>query len=148
MLNYSSSNPPPKSRITNKRVAFPLNTPTKSQAKSSVNTLPIASMPPLTKTQISSENFKCKQNVTPELPNPTVCVSHIELVTFIKNEQDKQIFLNFWKENKFSDNCKDNILLLTTYLKEGKIENVINIKAKLLAEYKDICDMWIRSIQT
>ncbi|KYB29676.1 hypothetical protein TcasGA2_TC034213 [Tribolium castaneum] len=30
MLNYSATNPPPKSRITNKRIAFPISGPSSS----------------------------------------------------------------------------------------------------------------------
>lgn len=43
ILNYDASNPPPKSRITNKRVAFPL-TPNQSTIKS---TAPQVMLPPL-----------------------------------------------------------------------------------------------------
>lgn len=146
MLNYSSSNPPPKSRITNKRVAFPLNTSSiKSQPVSSVDTPHLASIPPIT--TIPSEIFSSSCNVSGDLLNPTAPDISIELSTFIKNEQDRQIFVNLWKEDKFPSICKEDLALLCKYLKEEKVENVKNIKAKLLTEYKDICDIWINSIE-
>lgn len=148
MLNYSSSNPPPKSRITNKRVAFPLNiSSTKSQEVSLVNSPNLGSIPPMTKTQMPSEIVDSKSNLSGELLKETVYDISVELLTFIKNEEDRQIFLNLWREDKFPSCCKEDITLLCRYLNEGKMENVISIKTKLLTEYKELCDIWIKSIQ-
>lgn len=152
MLNYSASNPPPKSRITNKRVAFPLNTmsTTKSQAMSSLNASYISSVPPfaLTPTIIdSSEISNPVPDILGEAPDPFVSDSTMELSNFITNEENRKLFLNSWNENKFSSNCKESLKLFCEYLKKKDMENVIKVKQALLTEYKDLCDEWINSIE-
>ncbi|KAJ3639699.1 hypothetical protein Zmor_003043 [Zophobas morio] len=44
MLNYSSANPPPKSRIMNKRVAFPMSGASNSPASTTTNAPPLSSL--------------------------------------------------------------------------------------------------------
>lgn len=56
MLNYSSSNPPPKSRISNKRVAFPLAQNTTKPTLSDITQLPIATNENTSENQSSSWN--------------------------------------------------------------------------------------------
>lgn len=144
MLDYSASNPPPKSRITYKRVAFPMNsTSTQSQLIPPSNTS-LASSPP---TNIGGQDLSPISNDSIENLDEVVSESAIEVSNFIINEQDKQLFFYFWKENKLSGTCRESIELLSKYLKEKDTKHVNEIKAKLLAEYKGLCDIWINSIE-
>lgn len=142
MLSYGEHNPPPKSRITNKRVPFPLcsTLTTKSQPMSSIN--------PLVPTQtvlVPDETLNPPSN-DQEASLPVLDTAR-KLSNYIKKEQDRQIFLDLWNENKFSSNCKDHIELLYKYIEQKDTKNVINIKEKLLADFKDLCDSWLTSIE-
>lgn len=153
MLNYNASNPPPKSRIANKRVAFPLTgtSATKSQTMSSLSTSPLTSIPPFVVNSSTIVNSGQILNPVPDsLGEPlNLNVSDIakELSNFIKNEQNRKVFLNLWQDDKFSSSCIELMKLLCENLKKRDVENVIKIKETLLGDYNDLCDAWIKSIE-
>ncbi|XP_018578950.1 steroid receptor RNA activator 1-like [Anoplophora glabripennis] len=143
MLNYSPSNPPPKSRITNKRVPFPLTTC--SPGTSSSNTLPLGSTPP--KAFIVSPPMPIPQNqeVSEELFK-NAKDNFGKFILTQKSQKTKEcihLLYKLWEEGKFSNDCQKNIYLMSQYLAENDDASAKIIKDRLLTEFKDSCEDWL-----
>ncbi|KAG5876340.1 hypothetical protein JTB14_003663 [Gonioctena quinquepunctata] len=139
VLNYSASNPPPKSRITNKRVAFPLSnsTSTKSETTSGLPPpiLPPRGPPP-SATSILQPQQSSSLNDTKDTLNK-----------FIRSEEDKLLFSKDWDEGKFSIECKKLIDLFAKLLAENDKMAANELRVKLTSEYKHSCEQWLNSIE-
>lgn len=142
MLNYSPSNPPPKSRIANKRVPFPLTV--SSPSTSSSTPMSLASTPP-------------KAFVSPPLPIPQKQEVSDELFKNAKDNFGKFILTHrsqktkecihllykLWEDGKFSNDCQKSIYLMSQYLAENDYASAKIIKERLLTEFKDSCEDWL-----
>nr|XP_023025756.1 uncharacterized protein LOC111513762 [Leptinotarsa decemlineata] len=141
MLNYTTSNPPPKSRITNKRVAFPVNTSnittTKSQSTSSELSQPKLpyGAPPLP-----------PPNILDPQQNSSFRDMKENLIPFFKTDEAKQVFLNVCDEGKLSNECSEIICLFTKSLVENDKATAEKLKEKLMTDHKEICEQWLDSI--
>nr|CAI5818633.1 unnamed protein product [Callosobruchus analis] len=122
MLNYSPNNPPPKSRIMNKRVAFPLNT-------SNISNIPSgSSMPHISHEdmfQITRQNFQ----------------------SILQNEELLQLFCRDWQDGRLNEDCKRTAYLLGKYLTENNKSEAEKMKLKLWSSYKDVCESWLGFIK-
>ncbi|CAH1986289.1 unnamed protein product [Acanthoscelides obtectus] len=126
VLNYSSSNPPPKSRIMNKRVAFPLNT----------NNVPGSSIP-------SSSSM-------PPLPQPQEDMfqaTRQRLQGLFQNEEALYQFCKDWQDDKINEDCKRTVYYLGKYLSENNKGEAEKMKLKLCSSYKDVCQSWLDFIK-
>lgn len=140
MLNYSPSNPPPKSRITNKRVPFPL-TICSPGTSSSTETPPNASTyktPPM-------QFMSIKREVAEDLFKDTKDNFGKFILTH-KSQKTKEcihLLYKLWEEGKFSSDCQENIYLMSQYLAENDEASAEMIKDRLLTEFKDSCEDWL-----
>ncbi|XP_028142577.1 uncharacterized protein LOC114336408 isoform X2 [Diabrotica virgifera virgifera] len=128
MLNYSAANPPPKSRITNKRIAFPLSTNTSSTANQN-QTLP--NLPPL-----------AQPLTKPPSTLDSTCESVCQL---LNSEQSRQNFENIWK-GQLPEQFQKTVSLMVGCLTGNNKEAAKLHKETLLTEYKTLCDGWIDGI--
>ncbi|XP_056643957.1 uncharacterized protein LOC130896839 [Diorhabda carinulata] len=126
MLNYSASNPPPKSRITNKRIAFPLN----STSNNSGTALPkpLSNLPPMVTESVD-------KSISKEIIEQT-------LSRLLPSEENKH-FHDIWNSDVPEEFVKE-VHLMTNCLTKNDKEGAITHKKKLLSEYKSICDIWLK----
>ncbi|KAJ8949111.1 hypothetical protein NQ318_012859 [Aromia moschata] len=122
MLNYNASNPPPKSRITNKRVAFPLS-------GNATQTFGASNAPNV---------FR----FTPRLADIPVA----QKSDLLQEEILEKVKVNFNKllENK---DPRNDIYLFSNYLVQNNNDSAHMLKEKLLGEFKDTCNEWLSGIK-
>ncbi|CAH1153763.1 unnamed protein product [Phaedon cochleariae] len=131
MLNYTAMNPPPKTRITNKRVAFPISDGNSTIKSNLLSSSSPPSMPPLATLPTSILHS--------ETTKENIC-------KFLKNEEAKQNFSEIWETGKFSEECKCDIESLARAMIEQDLVTVRNIKDKLILQSNDLCGQWLNDI--
>ncbi|KAK9890159.1 hypothetical protein WA026_008965 [Henosepilachna vigintioctopunctata] len=136
MVNYSPSNPPPKSRISNKRVAFPVGPRPSSNASA----------------QLLFEE-------SPGEPNEAnLDVDHLqstlsnfdELLKLSPNDNVQlkvQLMKNMWKSGQFSCVLKNDIRELSDYLMKKDFENANKLHLKIFMNSPSECKTWISAMQ-
>ncbi|KAJ8923817.1 hypothetical protein NQ315_010399 [Exocentrus adspersus] len=139
MLHYSSSNPPPKSRITNKRIPFPLTIC--SSPSTSTAPLPAAlASPPPPQPPLSPPRRPTQKMFTQTKDN---------LGKFIlthKSQKTKEcihLLYKYWEEKRFSYECMEEIYLMSQYLAEKDTASAEEVKERLLTRFKDYCEDWL-----
>lgn len=60
---------------------------------------------------------------------------------------DKKVFRDLWKDDKFSEDCKQNIYLLSQYLEENNTDGAQEVKNKLLTQFESVCVQWLKDIE-
>lgn len=139
MLNYSPENPPPKSRITNKRVAFPVGSSAHADGPSAAlpNTPP---MPPTSGCPcIESLYINASNNFNKSL----------ELINdeFVK-EQIWQM-LSAWQNGKFSANIQKVLTDLSTNVVEKNMTgaNEIHLRLAMPTEETSILQTYLPALK-
>lgn len=124
MLHYSPENPPPKSRIKNIRVAYPIAATT-SNAKTPV--------PP------SSWDSNMKFKEIEEIVN--------KLLDVKEQNKDFEMMKCMWKTGQFPTDCQMKIWsLFHAFLKKDTNE-VNRLETELLNQYRPLCEPWIASFK-
>lgn len=119
MLNYNSSNPPPKSRITNKRIAFTLE----SQGNLQSTTLNL--LPPVLNTDnvcFESIYLKASENFNKALKS-------------FENERIKEEIwqmLSAWQKGQFSDGTQEMLFELSNCIIEKNKIKLSELHLKLM----------------
>lgn len=116
MLNFSPSNPPPKSRIGNKRVAFPLGASTTSQQV-------------LQPAPSAGSGAPCIEELYMQ-GSKNFCT----LLQSVESEGIKEQVLELlssWHSGKFSTNVQKLLTDLSVYLTEGNSNGVNEVHLKL-----------------
>ncbi|KAL1493037.1 hypothetical protein ABEB36_011178 [Hypothenemus hampei] len=116
VLNYSPSNPPPKSRILNKRVAFPLGGSTAPQKP-----LESSNQPPTSNQCIENLHKEASEKFNKILEN---------ISNEIAKEQISQMLLA-WQGGKFSENVQNVLTELSSSLLEDNTVKVNELHLKL-----------------
>ncbi|CAH1103467.1 unnamed protein product [Psylliodes chrysocephalus] len=125
MLNYNPSNPPPKSRIGNKRVAFPLNG-TISPASATPELHPSA--PPLPVPDFTNEHTK----------------EHLEKL--FSSDKSRKNFHQIW-DSDLPDEFKKSLRLMAECLvKNNRLGAEIH-KQELLTVHKKLCENWLKDVK-
>ncbi|CAH0562001.1 unnamed protein product [Brassicogethes aeneus] len=130
MLNYTTSNPPPKSRITNKRVAFPIASNSSQGSPLNVNAPPpMGSVvpPPVAFVNINKLIDENSGNDTVKM--------HLELIK------------NMWQQGQFTDDVKVLISDLVLSVCEKNAAKANEMLLKLSTGHSDISNQWIESIK-
>ncbi|XP_050313862.1 uncharacterized protein LOC126748574 [Anthonomus grandis grandis] len=127
MLNYSPSNPPPKSRIGSKRVAFPLGS-----ANSSPQPVPSGEspkMPPLPSTDGSPCNEELYLRGS---KNFNACLENLDE----DSKEQVWMMLSAWQGGTFSDNVQEFLADLSEplSLKTFSSVNPLNMRFTILAK--------------
>ncbi|XP_030755938.1 uncharacterized protein LOC115882183 [Sitophilus oryzae] len=116
VLNYSPQNPPPKSRISNKRVAFP------QEARGSAPIVP---------------------NLPPSLPNSNSCIeslyisaskNYLKILESVGNEKIKEDILQMlsaWQTGKFSEPIQNLLADISSRILERNSEKLNELVFKL-----------------
>lgn len=134
MLNYSPDNPPPKSRITNKRVAFPLSStagPTGSSPSSySFSTVPV----PGDQLQRILENFR-------------VLISEVDVSEQLELQQKLEQLKNCWTEGVLQESVKKYVYDISDCLCKKDVAKANEIQLKLVMEHGSVCGSWIGLIR-
>ncbi|XP_076262061.1 uncharacterized protein LOC143197452 isoform X1 [Rhynchophorus ferrugineus] len=119
MLNYSPVNPPPKSRITNKRVAFPVESQRNPQ-----NVNPSLPPPVLNTNNVCSESIylKASENFNTALEN-------------FGNERIKEEIwqmLSAWQRGQFSDGTQELLFEISNCILEKNRTKLKELHLKLM----------------
>ncbi|KAI4460705.1 steroid receptor rna activator (sra1) [Holotrichia oblita] len=142
-LNYTASNPPPKSRITNKRVAFPLSSnqssplsPGLSQAK-----LPPTAMTPPALEQLAGDHISSTVSLKEVLLNVETVLNDVGDSDFVKSKLD--VLEVMWKEKKLNPTLQKLVLDMSRYIADGNMEKANEIQLKLMMEEQSLCEPWL-----
>lgn len=109
MLSYSPENPPPKSRITNKRVAFPVGSSTTQSTSQSSNVS--------SKTLPDPVGSPCK-----DVLYLKACENFTKALELLKDDSIKEHIwkmLSIWQSGQFSENIQQLLTDLSTNIAEG-----------------------------
>lgn len=152
MLNYSPSNPPPKSRITNKRVAFPLNTQSTAPLDPSKPPTVPPLVPPVKLLQPTSqpsgtnaESFDILQN---EFASTSESLNN--LLTGVNNEDVKQrieLMKNMWQNGKFTQSVQKTIHELVQSICDKDVNKANELQLKLMMESSAECGTWMTAFR-
>nr|XP_022916189.1 steroid receptor RNA activator 1-like [Onthophagus taurus] len=141
-LNYNSSNPPPKSRIGNKRIAFPLsgnqsvNLPPQAAPNTSIPTPPMIPIVPDGNSSNTTLLERVLQNIN-QAQDKLIGDSTGGVCS--KLEVMKQM----WMDGKFNEKMQNNIFNLSTFLAEGNLEKANQCQLQLMMEDSTLCNSWI-----
>lgn len=155
VLKYSSSNPPPKSRITNKRVAFPLS----SNQSSTIPLLPQSQLPPSSNSnmippsiqQLSVDEVESEQHIDADnalkeiLSNAQAALNSFDDLDEIQTKIN--LFRSMWNENKFSKKLQRYVLDMTRHIVEGNTEKANGCVLQLIMEDASLCEGWIAAFK-
>lgn len=132
MLNYSSANPPPKSRITNKRVAFPLSSGA-AQVQNPV-TVPLIPAAPNMQLELTLQNF-------------AVLLSEVDENEHLEIKQKLELLKKNWSEGVLPTNAQKCIYDISDSLRKRDIAKANEIQLKLTMEYGIVCTPWMGLIR-
>lgn len=122
MLNYSIENPPPKSRITNKRIAFPLNSTSKQTGSDPQQSVLV----PTEELQRAIENFK-------------MLLSKVDMSERLELQQK----LKLLKNCALPESAQKYIIDISIFLCQKNVTKVNEIQLKLSMEHGAVCAPWI-----
>lgn len=142
-LNYTALNPPPKSRITNKRVAFPLSSNQSSSLSFGVNQTkcpPNIMLPPPTEL-IAGSYGNNEVSLEEVLLNVETVLKDVSDSDFVKSKL--KVLEVMWKEDKLNNTIQKLVLDMSRYIAEGNMEKANEIQLKLMTEELSLCESWL-----
>lgn len=164
MLNYSTANPPPKSRIGNKRVSFPLFSSSSSSSQSNQHDL-LPGMPPiLSPSNVTSIPTSHQHGVIPtnmEISDSDVQWSSEVKLKVITENIDKllstvsikedlldkyELMKHMWSTSKLSVECQKGLFETVNTILKCEYGNAEQLKVSMLKNYNAECSPWIEFI--
>ncbi|XP_066247485.1 uncharacterized protein [Euwallacea similis] len=138
ILNYSPTNPPPKSRIGNKRVAFPIGASSSNQ--NTGNHPEVQGIPPLP----TSIGDPCVQELYAK-----ASVNFIKLLEQVDSPSIKnQIteMLSEWQSGKLSAVSQSLLKDLSSYIMEGNTCGINEVQLKLAMQTEPYVKNYIQAL--
>lgn len=145
MLSYSPSNPPPKSRITNKRLAFPLSGDSGSGQNSSAT---LCAIPSVSK---QAEETLENKIVTEEAWNSELRLKEMNenICKILTDKQQKEDILKrlevmneMWSSAKLSEDCQKKVWNIVNVLIERDYNKAEQLQLELVMEFGTQCSSW------
>lgn len=140
MLSYSPSHPPPKSRISNKRVAFPLSPNTTTPTSSGATQIP----------NVANENIK--QQLCMFNPEESLALTISNFENLMRDDQlaklnnlDSKLELlkTMWIKGELPEEVQKHILDISKFLCENNTSKASELELQLIMKYGAISGSWI-----
>lgn len=133
LLNYTPDNPPPKSRIKNKRVAFPLSS---AGAQSGGAVLPkVTAFPgPGEEFQRTVDNFM-------------ILLNEVEGVERVELKQKLEVLKKSWTEGALPPSAQNYVYVISDFLCKRDVVKANEIQLKLTMEHGAVCANWMGLIR-
>lgn len=160
MLNYNASNPPPKSRIGNKRVAFPLHTSGNTSTSGNATTILLPNIPPpIGQVRLSQiDNDKCNNSSSSSSSTTNIeqwyekTAKNLEEImsTATRNEDMTnkiRIMLDMWRNDRLSFDIQQLIYRLSNYLMEKNPDKAKECELNLMMNHAQMCSSWIPGLR-
>lgn len=144
MLNYTSSNPPPKSRISNKRVAFPLSQnstvpPLASGAVQNHNTtgdIPGTEVP----------NWNPEESLALIVNNFEKLLENDESAKLKNLGSNLEMLKAMWLKGELPEEAQKYLLDISKFLCENNSSKANELQLHLAMKYGTVCSSWISLI--
>lgn len=133
MLNYTPDNPPPKSRITNKRVAFPLGSTSGKLGGAPQPAVPAAAIP-VQELQGVLEKFR-------------MLIGEVDVNERLELEQKLGLLQSSWSEGALPESACKYVVDISGHLNERNLAKVNEVLLKLMMEYGAVCTPWVGLIR-
>lgn len=133
MLNYTSDNPPPKSRITNKRVAFPLSSTSGQADGPPLQTIPSVSV--------------LDAQLQRTLDSFNVLLNEIDGNEQLELQQKLEVLKKSWTEGTLPASVQKYVHDISELLCKRDIVKANEIQLKLTMEYGNVCAPWMGLIR-
>lgn len=132
MLNFSATQPPPKSRIGNKRVPFPMGPASPAQtSKLSPN--------------IDPPENNTSEEIVPNMMNLTInnLKSVLDPNKYTKVYNKINLIEEMWKKGLFSSSMKQDLYTISDCIIKKDRETADKLSSDFHAKYPDQCKDWI-----